>query len=83
MKTRERDELRRAVADYMQSEGCSCCQDDVAHAQAEQAAVAEAALAAALAALLAAAQAAALAAFLGAVPAPSLAASSAATNRIL
>ena len=36
MKTRERDELRRAVADYMQSEGCSCCQDDVAHAQAEE-----------------------------------------------
>jgi hypothetical protein len=23
----ERDELRRAVADYIQTEGCSCCGD--------------------------------------------------------
>ncbi len=27
----QRDALRRAVADYMQSEGCSCCQDTDAH----------------------------------------------------
>lgn len=26
MTRKERDELRRAVADYKQSEGCSCCQ---------------------------------------------------------
>jgi len=24
-------DIRRAVADYMQSEGCSCCQDRDAH----------------------------------------------------
>lgn len=24
-------EIRRAVADYMQSEGCSCCRDTEAH----------------------------------------------------
>lgn len=27
----ERDALRKAVADYMHSEGCSCCRDDEAH----------------------------------------------------
>lgn len=25
------EEIRRAVADYMHSEGCGCCGDDVAH----------------------------------------------------
>ena len=25
------EEIRQAVADYMQSEGCSCCRDDDAH----------------------------------------------------
>lgn len=29
----ERKEIRTAVADYMQSEGCSCCQDRDAHEQ--------------------------------------------------
>ena len=24
-------DIRRAVADYMRSEGCSCCRDDDAH----------------------------------------------------
>lgn len=32
----ERDELRRAVADYMRAEGCSCCRDSDAHAQAAE-----------------------------------------------
>ena len=27
----ERSVLRRAVADYMQSEGCSCCRDYAGH----------------------------------------------------
>jgi hypothetical protein len=26
-----RAEIRRAVADYMRSEGCSCCEDQPAH----------------------------------------------------
>ena len=30
----ERQELRRAVADYIASEGCSCCRDNDAHAEA-------------------------------------------------
>lgn len=29
-------EIRRALADYMQSEGCSCCQDVEAHAEASR-----------------------------------------------
>ena len=28
-------EIRHAVADYMRSEGCSCCQDTDAHRKAE------------------------------------------------
>lgn len=31
MKAKERDELRQAIADYMDSEGCSCCRDQDAH----------------------------------------------------
>ncbi len=31
MKTAELKEVRRAVADYMRSEGCSCCRDTDAH----------------------------------------------------
>ena len=27
-------EVRRAVADYMRSEGCSCCRDDAMHTEA-------------------------------------------------
>lgn len=27
----ERDELRTAIADYMRSEGCSCCRDFDGH----------------------------------------------------
>lgn len=27
-------EIRRAVADYIQSEGCSCCRNEEAHAEA-------------------------------------------------
>lgn len=27
------DEIRTAVADYMQSEGCGCCQDREAHVE--------------------------------------------------
>ena len=29
--TNEKKEIRAAIADYMQSEGCSCCQDYEAH----------------------------------------------------
>lgn len=29
-------QLRQAVADYMQSEGCSCCRDDEAHTEHEE-----------------------------------------------
>lgn len=29
-------EIRRALADYMQSEGCSCCRDDEAHKKHKQ-----------------------------------------------
>ena len=29
-------EIRRAVADYMRSEGCSCCRDSEAHDQAAE-----------------------------------------------
>lgn len=36
----ERKELRRLAADYMQSEGCSCCRDTVAHLE-HQVALAE------------------------------------------
>lgn len=28
---KERAEIRRLVADYMRSEGCSCCRDTEAH----------------------------------------------------
>ncbi|MBX4188235.1 MAG: hypothetical protein KW793_03835 [Candidatus Doudnabacteria bacterium] len=28
-----RDILRQAVADYMESEGCSCCQNTIEHKQ--------------------------------------------------
>lgn len=35
MNKKEQDELRRAVADYMRSEGCSCCRNDEAHTDAE------------------------------------------------
>ena len=31
MKPLSLHELRQAVADYIQSEGCSCCRDDEAH----------------------------------------------------
>ncbi|WP_315731707.1 MULTISPECIES: hypothetical protein [unclassified Bradyrhizobium] len=31
MTEKERAELRRLVADYMHSEGCSCCRDINAH----------------------------------------------------
>lgn len=31
MTKEERAELRQAVADYMRSEGCSCCRDMKAH----------------------------------------------------
>jgi hypothetical protein len=31
MDKKERAELRRLVADYMRSEGCSCCRDTEAH----------------------------------------------------
>ena len=31
MTTAERAVIRRAVADYMRSEGCTCCQDTLAH----------------------------------------------------
>lgn len=30
-----RSELRRALADYMRTEGCSCCRNNEAHAEAE------------------------------------------------
>ena len=30
----ERDKLRTAVADYMRSEGCSCCSDQENHTRA-------------------------------------------------
>ncbi len=30
----ERNELRRALADYIMSEGCSCCRDKGAHEKA-------------------------------------------------
>lgn len=32
-----RKALRTAVADYMRSEGCSCCEDEVAHAKHKEA----------------------------------------------
>lgn len=31
MDAKERAEIRRLVADYMRSEGCSCCRDTEAH----------------------------------------------------
>lgn len=31
MTPKERAEMRRLVADYMRSEGCSCCRDTEAH----------------------------------------------------
>jgi methionine aminopeptidase len=31
MTPKERAEIRRLVADYMRSEGCSCCRDSEAH----------------------------------------------------
>lgn len=31
MDKKERAEMRRLVADYMHSEGCSCCRDTEAH----------------------------------------------------
>ena len=31
MTPKERAEIRRLVADYMHSEGCSCCRDTEAH----------------------------------------------------
>jgi hypothetical protein len=31
MTRKERADLRRLVADYMESEGCSCCRDSEAH----------------------------------------------------
>ena len=33
---RKIEKIRQAVADYMQSEGCSCCQDSDAHAIAKK-----------------------------------------------
>ena len=33
MTTKELTEIRRAVADYMASEGCSCCGDSDKHAE--------------------------------------------------
>jgi hypothetical protein len=30
------DRIRQAVADYMQSEGCSCCRDVEGHQEAER-----------------------------------------------
>ena len=35
MTARERAALRQAVADYMRSEGCSCCRDTDAHREHE------------------------------------------------
>lgn len=35
MDQKELDDLRRAVADYMGSEGCSCCRDYFAHREHE------------------------------------------------
>ena len=34
MEKSELKDVRQAVADYMQSEGCSCCRDTEAHEQA-------------------------------------------------
>lgn len=31
MAIKEKKELRRLIADYMQSEGCSCCRNDDKH----------------------------------------------------
>lgn len=31
MTSKEREEIRRMIADYMSSEGCSCCRDIDAH----------------------------------------------------
>lgn len=36
MTTTERNALRQAVADYMRSEGCSCCRNIAAHAENER-----------------------------------------------
>jgi hypothetical protein len=33
MTPKERSEIRRLIADYMRSEGCTCCQDREAHAE--------------------------------------------------
>ena len=33
MTTKERKDIRSAVADYMQSEGCSCCRDIDGHSK--------------------------------------------------
>lgn len=35
MTAKERKEIRNAIADYMKSEGCSCCRDRDAHDEAE------------------------------------------------
>lgn len=35
MTTEDMKALRTAVADYMRSEGCSCCEDTEAHKKAE------------------------------------------------
>lgn len=32
----ERKEIRRAIADYMRSEGCSCCRDADGHTNAAE-----------------------------------------------
>jgi hypothetical protein len=31
MTPKERSEIRRLIADYMRSEGCTCCRDEDAH----------------------------------------------------
>lgn len=36
MTKQERDELRRALADYVVSEGCSCCRNEAAHSEAAE-----------------------------------------------
>jgi len=33
--SKEFEQLRQAVADYMRSEGCSCCRDDDKHDEAK------------------------------------------------
>ena len=36
MKSKELEDLRKALADYMYSEGCSCCRDNEKHKQASE-----------------------------------------------